>query len=83
LASLGRNFGYGAPRCASAREGVAEAGPARYLRTVHAFGREDLERGLVEIGVAPGDILMVHSSFDSFVGFRGAPTQIVRRCRMR
>ena len=50
----------------------------RYLRTVHPFGREDLERGLVEVGVAPGDVLMVHSSFDSFVGFRGAPAQIVR-----
>jgi len=51
---------------------------ARYARRWHAFGPEELGQGLAEVGVAPGDVLMVHSSFESFAGFRGAPAQIIR-----
>lgn len=50
----------------------------RYLRMSAAFGPEDLRRGLAQVGVVPGDILMVHSSFDSFVGFRGTPATVIR-----
>ena len=50
----------------------------RYARMVHPFGPGDVKRGLIEVGVVPGDILMVHSSFDSFAGFRGTPAQIIR-----
>jgi aminoglycoside 3-N-acetyltransferase len=45
---------------------------------VAAFGPEDLQRSLVQVGVVPGDVLMVHSSFNSFVGFRGTPAAVVR-----
>jgi len=50
----------------------------RYARMVHPFGPGDVKRGLIEVGVVPGDILMVHSSFDSFAAFRGTPAQIIR-----
>ena len=49
-----------------------------YVRLLHAFGPEDLKRALDRVGVAPGDVLMVHSSFDSFRGFRGTPAVVIR-----
>src|SRR5467141_3960112 len=50
----------------------------KYMRALHPFGPADLKRGLVQVGVLPGDTLMVHSSFDSFAGFRGAPADVIR-----
>jgi aminoglycoside 3-N-acetyltransferase len=49
-----------------------------YVRVWHSFGPADLRNGLARLGVAPGDTLMVHSSFDGFLGFRGAPADVIR-----
>ena len=49
-----------------------------YHRTFRAFTPADLTRALLELGVVPGDVLMVHSAFDSFLGFQGGPVDAVR-----
>jgi hypothetical protein len=33
-----------------------------------SFGSKDLQRGRVQVGVVPGDILLAHSSLDSLLG---------------
>jgi len=53
----------------------------RLVRAFHrfwAFAPADLKRALLELGVRPGDALMVHSAFDRFLGFRGGPVEVVR-----
>jgi len=47
-------------------------------RMLWPFTPADFRRALLEVGVAPGDRLMVHSSFDSFRAFRGGPADVVR-----
>lgn len=49
-----------------------------YHRVFHAFTPEDLTSALLRLGVTPGDVLMVHSSFDRFRGFQGGPLDVVR-----
>ncbi|HXF96801.1 MAG TPA: AAC(3) family N-acetyltransferase [Gemmatimonadales bacterium] len=49
-----------------------------YHRTFRAFTPADLGDALRRLGVAPGDVLMVHSAFDSFLGFQGGPADVVR-----
>lgn len=49
-----------------------------YHRVFWAFTPADLERALLQLGVAPGELLMVHSSFNSFRGFQGGPADVVR-----
>jgi hypothetical protein len=49
-----------------------------YQETLFPFTPEDLTRALRQLGVVPGDVLMVHSAFDRFVGFRGGPLDVVR-----
>jgi aminoglycoside N3'-acetyltransferase len=44
----------------------------------YPFTPADLKSALLGLGVAPGDVLMVHSSFDRFHGFRGGPVDVVR-----
>jgi len=43
-----------------------------------AFTPADLKSALLELGVAPGDVVMVHSAFDSFLGFQGGPVDAIR-----
>ena len=33
---------------------------------------------MLELGVVPGDLLMVHSAFDRFLGFQGGPVDAIR-----
>lgn len=49
-----------------------------YHQTFYAFTPGDLTRALPQLGVQPGDVLMVHSAFDRFLGFRGGPVDVVR-----
>ncbi len=49
----------------------------RYINSFHAFDCDDFERGLIGLGVHEGDCLLVHSSYNSFAGFRGQPSQIL------
>jgi aminoglycoside N3'-acetyltransferase len=44
---------------------------AAYIERFHAFTPADLGAALRRIGVEPGDVVCVHSSFDRFQGFRG------------
>src|SRR6266571_3397586 len=48
-----------------------------YVRTFWSFTAADLRNALQRLGVEPGDFLMVHSSFDRFLGFRRGP-EVVR-----
>lgn len=47
-----------------------------WKRRRHSFSAKDLMEQLVIIGVRPGDLLLVHSSFDQFVGFEGKATDV-------
>ena len=49
-----------------------------YHQRFYAFTAADLKRALLQLGVVPGDVLMVHSAFDRFVGFHGGPVGAVR-----
>src|SRR6266705_1952671 len=54
----------------------------RFARAYHqvfrAFTPADLKSALLELGVVPGDVLMVHSAFDRFLGFQGGPVDAIR-----
>src|SRR5262245_49521807 len=50
----------------------------RFVRTNHAFSRQDLLSGLRKLGVRQGSVLLVHSSFDQFTGFDGTATDVNR-----
>src|SRR6184192_1730866 len=52
-----------------------------YHRRFRAFTPVDLNRALVELGVVSGDVVMVHSAFDSFLGFQGGPVDVIRTLR--
>ena len=49
-----------------------------YHRRFYPFTPTDLKRALLQLGVVPGDVLMVHSAFDHFVGFQGGPVDVIR-----
>jgi len=49
-----------------------------YHRMLFPFTPADLKHALRQLGVTPGDVLMVHSAFDRFLGFQGGPTDVVR-----
>jgi aminoglycoside 3-N-acetyltransferase len=49
-----------------------------YHETFCPFTPADLKCALLELGVAQGDVLMVHSAFDRFLGFKGGPVEVVR-----
>lgn len=49
-----------------------------YRETLFPFTADQLKRALRQLGVLPGDVLMVHSAFDRFAGFRGGPLDVVR-----
>ncbi|MGH7606137.1 MAG: AAC(3) family N-acetyltransferase [Gemmatimonadales bacterium] len=52
------------------------------LRACHriwfGFTPADLSDALRRLGIAQGDVLMVHSGFDKFLGFHGGPVDVVR-----
>jgi hypothetical protein len=50
---------------------------AGYVRRFRSFGREDLLLMLRRLGVAPGDVVMAHSSYERFEGFRGSPLDAI------
>ncbi|PIY28612.1 MAG: hypothetical protein CO105_15290 [Comamonadaceae bacterium CG_4_9_14_3_um_filter_60_33] len=45
--------------------------------TFSSFTPADLQAKLSALGLASGDTLMVHSSFDAFDGFQGKPTDVI------
>ena len=49
-----------------------------YHRRFRAFTPADLQSALVELGVVAGDVVMVHSAFDSFLGFQAGPVDAIR-----
>lgn len=49
-----------------------------YYETCYPFKPADLKRALLELGAVPGDVLMVHSAFDKFLGFHGRPVDVIR-----
>ena len=48
-----------------------------YARTFHRLTPEALLLHLQRIGIRPGDLLLVHSSYDSFAGFTGTATDVI------
>lgn len=57
--------------------GWRKAARLTWERWRYAFNREDLLSALRNAGVAPGDVVMVHSGLDRFTAFRGTPTDII------
>jgi aminoglycoside 3-N-acetyltransferase len=49
----------------------------RYVQTFHAFTPADLRTCLATLGIASGDTVLVHSSFDAFGGFKGKPSDVI------
>jgi len=49
-----------------------------YHQRFYAFTAADLKHALLQLGVVPGDVLMVHSAFDSFLGFHAGPVDVIR-----
>ena len=49
-----------------------------YHRVFRAFTPVDLKNALLKLGIVPGDVVMVHSAFDSFLGFQGGPVDVIR-----
>lgn len=58
-------------------ENALKAGAARSVPRSCVTG-EELKDALRELGVRPGDILMVHSSYKSFGTFEGGPEGVVK-----
>ena len=49
-----------------------------YVRRWRAFGADDLRAALSALGLRPGQVVMVHSSFDRFAGFTGKPSEVIQ-----
>lgn len=49
-----------------------------YVRAVHRFSPADLALALTGLGIGEGDVVLVHSSFNRFEGFRGTPADVIR-----
>lgn len=47
------------------------------VNTFRSFTAADLQAKLSALGITSGDTLLVHSSFDSFEGFQGKPTDVL------
>lgn len=62
-------------------KGLAKQFRQRYVRLVYGFGCQELEAALRTLGLAAGDVVMVHSSFDRFEGFNGKPTDVLALLR--
>ena len=49
-----------------------------YYRYRHPFTTADLLSTLRELGISDGDVMLVHSSFAEFLGFRGKAPDVIR-----
>src|SRR5271157_2213630 len=49
-----------------------------YYRHGHAYSTDDLLSTLRELGISQGDVVLVHSSFSEFLGFRGKAPDVIR-----
>ncbi|MFH7044206.1 AAC(3) family N-acetyltransferase [Paucibacter sp. JuS9] len=49
----------------------------RYMDHFHAFSPSDLQARLRDLGLGPGDVVLVHSSFDAFEGFQGKANDVI------
>ena len=49
-----------------------------WIERFHPFSGQDLLAALHRLGVAPGDVLMVHASYASFAGFQGTVGGAIR-----
>jgi hypothetical protein len=50
----------------------------RYISVFKSYGKEELAAALKDLGVVPGDTILMHSSFDAFNGFKGSPQDVNR-----
>lgn len=48
-----------------------------FVRRYRSFGPDELLSALRDVGVEPGRVVMVHSGWDAFLGFRGAPKDCI------
>lgn len=48
-----------------------------YVRTLYAFDAEKFSNFLRSLGVADGDVVLAHSSYDRFAAFRGTPAEVI------
>ena len=64
-------------RCAHAAEEIIRQGKGR-CKDADCVTIETLKNTLRELGVVPGDILMVHSSFKSFGAFEKGPQGVIQ-----
>jgi aminoglycoside 3-N-acetyltransferase len=48
-----------------------------YARTFRSFSPNDLFQCLRHLGIAYGDTVIAHSSFDAFAGFAGKPSDVI------
>jgi aminoglycoside 3-N-acetyltransferase len=48
-----------------------------FARTFRSFTPDDLLQRLRQMGIVPGDVVLVHSSYDAFDGFSGKPTDVI------
>jgi aminoglycoside 3-N-acetyltransferase len=48
-----------------------------YMSSFRSFAPADLRHVLGSLGLAPGDSVLVHSSFDAFEGFQGKPSDVL------
>jgi aminoglycoside 3-N-acetyltransferase len=49
----------------------------QYAKTFHSFTPDELLLQLRQLGLAHGDVVLVHSSFDAFTGFTGKPSDVI------
>jgi len=49
----------------------------RWIRAFHSFSPQGLEIALRGLGIADGDTVLLHSSFDAFEGFSGKPSDVL------
>ena len=52
-------------------------GRRQFFRTFRSFDPATLERTLAQLGVARGDVVIVHCSYDGFAGFKGSVTDVI------
>jgi aminoglycoside 3-N-acetyltransferase len=57
---------------------VLRRAKSTYVNRFHRFTPEDLGRTLKALGLAPGDAVLTHSSFDRFEGFAGGVGDAIR-----
>jgi aminoglycoside 3-N-acetyltransferase len=64
-------------RAKGAIKGLRKRARAAYARRFHSFGDADFRALLQDLGVEPGDVLLVHSSLGRFEGFEGKPSDVI------